>query len=114
AGTPYEVLLGLLGRDFHAIDPPAPQRPGASYFSQTGHNLDGAFRDYWLSHGGLFVSGLPITEAFTEISPTDGKPYTVQYFERARYEYHPENDPPFDVLLGLLGNQLVQQKGWIP
>ncbi|MGN6810285.1 MAG: glycosyl hydrolase family 18 protein [Thermomicrobiales bacterium] len=114
AGTPYEVLLGLLGRDFHAIDPPAPQRPGASYFSQTGHNLDGAFRDYWLSHGGLFVSGLPITEAFTEISPTDGKPYTVQYFERARYEYHPEKDPPFDVLLGLLGNQLVQQKGWIP
>jgi hypothetical protein len=76
--------------------------------------LGGVFRDYWLTHGGLFVSGLPITEEITEISPTDGQSYKVQYFERARYEYHPENAPPFDVLLGLLGNQLVQQKGWIP
>ena len=37
--------------------------------------------------------------------------WAVQYFECARYEYHPENDPPFDVLLGLLGNQLVPRKG---
>ena len=92
AGTPYEVLLGLLGRDFHQIDPPAPPKEGQSYFAQTGHNLGGAFREYWLSHGGLFVSGLPIPpRRFTEVSPDDGKTYMVQYFERARYEYHPEN-----------------------
>jgi spore germination protein len=114
AGTPYEVLLGLLGRDFHRPDPPAAHKDGATYYDQTGHNLGGPFRDYWLSHGGLFVSGLPITEEFVEISPDDGKSYTVQYFERARYEYHPENKAPYDVLLGLLGNRLLREKGWIP
>jgi hypothetical protein len=32
----------------------------------------------------------------------------MQYFERARFEAHPENAPPFDVLLGLLGRQLFR------
>ena len=115
AGPPYELLLGLLGRDLHRPDPAVEPKPGASYFEQTGHNVGGAFRDYWLSHGGLFVSGLPISEEFTEISPDDGKPYTVQYFERARYEYHPENaGTPHAVLLGLLGNRVLRDKGWIP
>ena len=115
AGTPYEVLLGLLGRDFHQIDPPTPPKEGQSYFAQTGHNLGGAFREYWLSHGGLFVSGLPISEEITEVSPDDGKTYLVQYFERARYEYHPENaGTPHTVLLGLLGNRIIRERGWIP
>jgi hypothetical protein len=30
----------------------------------------------------------------------------VQWFERARFELHPENAPPFNVLLGLLGNEI--------
>jgi len=37
------------------------------------------------------------------VSVVDGKPYTVQYFERAVFELHPENQPPYDVLLSLLG-----------
>ncbi len=114
AGTEYEVLLGLLGRDFHPIDPPAPPLPDADYFPQTGHNLGGPFRDYWLAHGGLFVSGLPISEELIEISPDDGQPYRVQYFERARYELHPEHaGTPYEVLLGLLGNRLLRERGWI-
>jgi hypothetical protein len=28
---------------------------------------------------------------------------TVQYFERARFEWHFANSPPYDILLGLLG-----------
>src|SRR5205823_3826101 len=32
-----------------------------------------------------------------------GKVYKVQYFERAVLEYHPEKQPPSDVLLSLLG-----------
>jgi hypothetical protein len=37
----------------------------------------------------------------------------VQYFERNRFEYHPENaGTPFEVLLGLLGNQTVDGYGW--
>ncbi len=114
AGSPYEVLLGLLGRDFHRIDPPAAPLPGASYFPETGHNLRGAFLDYWLNHGGLFVSGLPISEEIMEVSPDDGRPYLVQYFERARYEYHPEYaGTKYQVLLGLLGNRIMRERGWI-
>ncbi|HEX8218280.1 MAG TPA: N-acetylmuramoyl-L-alanine amidase, partial [Chloroflexia bacterium] len=38
-----------------------------------------------------------------EKSLTDGKTYTVQYFERAVFEQHPELQPPNNVLLSLLG-----------
>src|SRR5205085_8995363 len=36
-------------------------------------------------------------------SDIDGKSYNMQYFERAVFELHPENQPPYDVLLSLLG-----------
>ena len=38
-----------------------------------------------------------------DVSLTDGKTYTMQYFERAVFEMHPENQAPYDVLLSLLG-----------
>ena len=76
------------------------------YFPQTGHTLSGTFLRYWQQNGGLPVFGYPLTEQFTEKSPTDGKPYTVQYFERNRFELHPEkHQPPNNVQLGLLGVQ---------
>ena len=79
-----------------------------------GHNLGGVFRRYWDAHGGLFVNGYPISEERDEVSPTDGKTYRVQYFERARFEYHPEHaGTPSEVLLGLLGSQLLRERGWI-
>ena len=41
----------------------------------------------------------------------DGKTYLVQYFERNRLEYHPENKgTPYEVLLGLLGVQTYQAR----
>jgi hypothetical protein len=120
---PYDVLLGLLGRtitqgreneeSFRALAP-SPAKAGASYSPETGHFMDAAFIEYWREHGGLPVYGYPISEAFTEVSPTDGKPYLVQYFERNRLEYHPELPEAYRVSLGLLGAQVLQQRGWIP
>ena len=107
AGTPYEVLLGFLGKAFHPSDPAAKAIADARFFTETGHNLSGRFREYWEQRGGLPIYGFPITEEFEEVSPTNGKPYRVQYFERARFEYHPENPAPYDVLLGQLGRQLL-------
>jgi hypothetical protein len=49
-----------------------------------------------------------------EYSRTDNKPYTVQYFERNRLEYHPELPADFQVSLGLLGVQVLQERGWVP
>jgi hypothetical protein len=86
---------------------PDPRTPGVTYFELVGHTLRGGFLDYWRSKGGLVQFGYPLTEEFTEVSPTDGKPYVTQYFERARFESHPENKPPYNVLLGLLGRTLT-------
>ncbi len=87
-----------------------PQQPGVRYFGETGHTLRGVFRDYWEQNGGLTRFGYPRTEEYVERNSADGQLYTVQYFERARFEYHPENVPPYNVLLGLLGNTITEQR----
>ncbi len=79
-------------------------------FSETGKTVCGRFLQYWQTHDGLAQQGLPISEAIGEISDVDGKTYTVQYFERAVFEYHPENQPPHDVLLSLLGALRLKEK----
>jgi hypothetical protein len=66
------------------------------------HPVNGAFKDYYLSRpDALQLWGLPITDERQE-KLSDGNTYTVQYFERARFEWHPPN-----VLLGLLGAELL-------
>src|SRR5689334_8700977 len=74
------------------------------YFPETKHTLRGGFLKYWTDHGGLAQQGYPLTEEFQEQSTLDGKTYTVQYFERAVFENHPENKgTPYEVLLTQLG-----------
>jgi peptide/nickel transport system substrate-binding protein len=110
AGTPYEVLLSLLGvhqfQRRYPNDVPGQQPAPANVlrFKVTSKVIGGKFRDYWESHGGLAQQGYPLTNEFQERSLTDGKTYTVQYFERAVFEFHPENaGTPNEVLLSLLG-----------
>ncbi|MCC6627045.1 MAG: hypothetical protein IT340_06540 [Chloroflexi bacterium] len=116
-GTPHETQLGLLGRQVTAgreEEPPfrrlrdLPDTPERRFFAATSHTLFGGFRLYWERYGGLAQFGYPISEEFREVNPADGKAYTVQYFERARFEYHPEHKgTPYEVELGLLGWQTV-------
>jgi hypothetical protein len=74
------------------------------YFPETQHYLKGLFLKYWNEHGGLAQQGYPLTEEFQERSQLNGKVYTVQYFERAVFEFHPENaGTPYDVLLSQIG-----------
>jgi hypothetical protein len=90
------------------LPPPSQPETNRTYFPETGHYLGYGFRYYWERNGGLARFGYPLTEEFREVNPADGKEYTVQYFERARFEYHPEHQgTPFEVLLGLLGNQVT-------
>ena len=110
----YDVLLGLLGNELTQSrrGEPAFQRfqprPGCRFFPETGHNLCGGFLAYWEQNGGLATFGFPISEELQEVNPDTGKVYTVQYFERERFEWHPgENPQQFDVLLGRLGAQLL-------
>jgi hypothetical protein len=104
--APYDVLLGQFGRQLHPAEPPVAPKPGARYFPETGHNLEDRFLAYWTTYGGLPQFGYPLSEVFVE-TLEDGKQYSVQYFERARFEHHPENQPPNDVLLGQFGRKIL-------
>ena len=83
-------------------------------FPETGKTVAGKFLEYWDGHGGLAQQGYPISEQMQEVSDVDGKTYSVQYFERAVFELHPENQPPNDVLLGSLGLQFHQPESGAP
>ncbi len=110
--APNDVLLSLLGtleyRQRYANNPPQELPPDANpvagvTFPETGKTLKGVFLDYWRNHGGLAQQGYPITNLIKERSRLNGQEYTVQYFERAVFEMHPENPQPFNVLLAQLG-----------
>jgi hypothetical protein len=77
--------------------------PDCQTFPQTGKSVCGPFLDYWNAHGGVLVQGFPISDEFQEISPVDGQERTVQYFEKAVYELHPELAGPNNVQLEPLG-----------
>jgi peptide/nickel transport system substrate-binding protein len=122
---PHDVLLGRLGAwdaegrakidpttgrplrtadaAFAAVDRPSDLGPNKVWFPETRHTLSGDFLRYWNRYGGLPQFGFPLSEQFEETSRADGKSYTVQYFERARMELHPEKPEPYRVELGLLG-----------
>jgi hypothetical protein len=140
AGTPYQVLLGLigkerliqLGRDWTA-EGRETRQSGCLWFEETGHNVcnqqpapclpDGTncgagvgFRHTWESHGltipgldayarSLQLFGLPLTSARLETN-SSGDTVITQWFERARFEWHPNNSEEFKVLFGRLGSEV--------
>lgn len=112
------IQLGLLGSLLTAGRAETVFQPVASlentdnllFFKETGHTVQGEFKAYWEANGGLAGLGLPLSQEFEELNPADSKPYTTQYFERARLEYNPANR---QFQLGLLGLQLLKQRGWL-
>jgi heat shock protein HslJ len=125
---PYNVLLGRLGVDrlvqdgrdwqtFPRLDPNDADAERCAFFAETNQQVCDEFLQAFRANGlsfadtpgisreeSLALFGLPISEAMTET--IDGQEYTVQWFERARFELHPENEPPFNVLFGRLGAEL--------
>jgi beta propeller repeat protein len=117
ADPKFKVLLSQLATFQYrkkypsgAPDQRANTSAGTLLFPETGKHLGGIFLKYWNEHGGLPQQGYPISEEFTEISDLNGKPYLVQYFERAVFEYHPEEKPEFQVLLSQLGTFQARAK----
>ena len=122
---PYDVLLGRLGaevlgrqgRDWQQFGKLGSAPVGCLFFAATGHSLCEPFLSYFRNHGlefdgqagkdlgeSIALFGLPLSEPQTET--IQGKAYTVQWFERARFEWHPENQDPYRVLLGLLSVEM--------
>jgi hypothetical protein len=133
AGTPYEVLLGRLGAEeaatrpdlrglwaFNPVPATAEHPPGCVHIAAAQHRLCGEFRPYWEGHGlelgdpgvsfreALALFGYPISEEF--IDPRTG--LITQYFERARFEYHPELPAGRRILLGRLAADRLAEMGW--
>lgn len=73
---------------------------GSRYFDETGHSVEGEFLTFFDTYGGLAIFGYPISESFLD------RGVKVQYFQNARFEWHPANPDPYKVQLGLLGNDL--------
>jgi hypothetical protein len=112
-GTASEVLLGHFGRHIVAGIPGAPTAPvapqeGFRHFPETGHNVGPRFSDFWQRNGGLAQFGYPLTELFTQ-TLEDGKQYEVQYFERARFEWNPQNPAEYSVILGHFGRTILAE-----
>lgn len=129
---PYDVLLGRLGDetllfldyDWQAQPRDAGPKPGCIWFSETQFNVCNAagatgFKTYWETHGlefdgtsgksyqeSLALFGLPLTSPYVEEN-SSGDTVLMQWFERARFEWHPNNPEPQQVLLGLLGNEYI-------
>jgi Tol biopolymer transport system component len=121
---PYDVLLGRIGddrlrqtgRDWQDFPREAPQ-PSCQFFALTGFNVCGDILRAWRANGlefdgrrgaseneSLALYGAPLSPVMTEI--IDGRPFQSQWFERARFELHPENGPPYNVLLGRLAAEI--------
>lgn len=77
----------------------------SKYFSETGFRVSGRFLTYFETYGGLEIFGYPISRPFIS---RDG--ILVQYFQKARIEWHPDNPDPYKVQLGLLGEELGYRK----
>lgn len=94
------VEISPLGR---LIYPKSPNRstpsnlPGCRYIPETGVNLCYDFLDFYTTHGGAALFGYPIAD-YEEV---DGR--IVQYFQRARFEYHPQQPDGERVRLTNLG-----------
>lgn len=74
------------------------------FFPQTNHSVSFGFKHFFDTRGGLDLFGYPTTEEIKENG------WTVQYFQRARFEYHPEfAGTRYEVELGLLGDLTAGQ-----
>jgi hypothetical protein len=123
--APYNVLLGRLsdvqlqrqGRNWFTFGKGQPT-PGCQFFAETGHAVCEPFLSYWKKNGlrdpqlsgdgrSLALFGLPLSEATPEVN-SSGENVMTQWFERARFEYHPDKPAQYQVLLGLLGNETAR------
>lgn len=128
--APYDVLLGRLGdemlrrqgRDWRSF-PAGTPKDGCRFFDVTGHMICEPFLSYWRGHGlefdgsagtseneSLALFGYPLSEPMMEKN-SSGFTVLTQWFERARFEYIPDNPDPYKVLLGRLGAEVYDPNG---
>jgi hypothetical protein len=98
------------GGVFAEIPRPVPGVPPIAVdlgrrFAETGYSVANPILKYFDENGGVATFGYPISARRAE-KLEDGKTYTVQYFQKARLELHPEIAPDA-VLRGNIGVELL-------
>jgi hypothetical protein len=109
---PYQVQLGLLVDELGYQFPPASSDRIPTfntslrhYFPETRHVVEYSFLDYFREKGGIDIFGYPHSEFMYE----GGR--IVQYFQRARIEWHPEITSGSQMRLTPLGEIYVERFG---
>jgi hypothetical protein len=129
--APYNVQLSLIGQQLFAaytgqtVAQGQEAQNGCRWFAETQQNLCAPFLSAWHQYGlqldnnpgiteaeNLALFGLPISSAF-EIRESDGSSKTVQYFQRARFEFS-ANQAQIGVQFGLLGREWATLNGETP
>jgi hypothetical protein len=98
--SPAQVQLGNLAEEMNLADRPvsAPDNSAGRFYTETGHTLHPNFAAFFDAYGGVALFGYPITKYL----PENGR--FVQYFQRARLEYYPDEAPAQRVQLAHLGS----------
>ena len=105
------LLISLFGLNLIACHPAASlafEREKEPYVAETGYVVQGRFLHFYEAYGGAANLGQPLSG---EIS---AEGWQVQYFEKGRLEYHPENEPAYQVTVGWLGELLHRRRPPIP
>jgi hypothetical protein len=109
---PYQVQLGLLIDEmgYSYPCPNADQIPASNnnihhYFPETGYVVSYAFLDFFRQKGGLDIFGYPRSQFLYENG------HIVQYFQRTRMEWHPEDPSSTQMRLSPMGEMYVERFG---
>ncbi len=110
-GGASSVELGNLGTELtqgksFPKASPVTDTADRRYITQTQHSIKYGFKTIWETRGAERIFGYPISEEVKEVLD-NGETHTVQYFEKARFEFWPTFAPGQRVLISLLGRKLA-------
>ena len=103
---PVVILLLLMG--CHNLAETIPSGLEQGDLEKTNYPIEGVFLQTIERYGGVASFGYPLTDEII----VDG--WRVQYFEKGRLEFHPENEPAYRVTVGWLGDILHRRRPPIP
>ena len=97
-----DIALQRAGTVWEALPRHQKSDAGCRFFQETGKQVCPPFLDWWEQNGALQRHGLPLTDSQNQGGGV------VQYFERSRLEWHPQEAPASRLQLGLIGSDLYR------
>jgi hypothetical protein len=108
---PFRVRPSLLGTRYGITDPPVrpetippPNHPNFRYFPQTGLIVGFAIKEYYDTHNGSDLLGIPVSQLRYENS------IFAQYFQNGRLEWNPTDKATNKVRPSPVGQSALEQR----